>query len=657
MASNQETINNNSCVGGVRVTWLAKKRAMEQIGPQFQPANKKRVTMSKKVIKKDIKSVNEDKLDDPQMCEAYVEDLYDYLRNMEMEEKEIDGVEKKTIGRQYRESAKRCDREYERRIDKFGWLKFQKNTTCFESCDQKHGEEITTKTSPKTLSFGFWQHRFCIWDSNSPFGSTTPALWTSPTPVYCSTGSSFSFASAPAFAHSPTSFGVTSIPVSPFSRRSVAVQSSPFRAPATTTAFGQQVYQPPMGSRVYSSYQTPEVDSGIGTQPAAKLQSISAMHPYSGKSYPLDSGKSHEELRWEDYQLGDKGGPNPANQSSTFSTPTKTLEACVHPFFDKLRDPSTRLPNGRPFPPLFNFKSQGINAVFYFSSTVFRSVGVSSNLANAFVGIANLFGSFIALLLMDKLGRKVLLLWSFFGMEDLELMEFIGIHTYCFSISWARILPSKDVKAKLNHEVEKDVKAKTKGEVGAAKTLCSPFDQPELEACVHPFFDELRDPSTRLPNGRPFPPLFNFKSQGINAVFYFSSTVFRSAGVSSNLANAFVGIVNLLGSFIALLLMDKLGRKVLLLWSFFGMEDLELMEFIGIHTYCFSISWARILPSKDVKAKLNHEVEKDVKAKTKGEVGAAKTLCSPFDQPEVPEADGQYQQAIRMAIECRIVYG
>ncbi|MCO5603572.1 hypothetical protein L7F22_057723 [Adiantum nelumboides] len=32
-----------------------------------------------------------------------------------------------------------------------------------------------------------------------------------------------------------------------------------------------------------------------------------------------------------------------------------------------------------------------------------------------------------------------------------------------------------------------------------------------LEACVHPFFDELRDPMTRLPNGRPLPPLFNFK--------------------------------------------------------------------------------------------------------------------------------------------------
>ena len=30
-------------------------------------------------------------------------------------------------------------------------------------------------------------------------------------------------------------------------------------------------------------------------------------------------------------------------------------------------------------------------------------------------------------------------------------------------------------------------------------------------------------------------------------------------------------------------------------------------------------------------------MEKDVKARTKGEMGAAKSLCSPFDQPELPE--------------------
>ncbi|MBA0656180.1 hypothetical protein Goklo_008564, partial [Gossypium klotzschianum] len=31
------------------------------------------------------------------------------------------------------------------------------------------------------------------------------------------------------------------------------------------------------------------------------------------------------------------------------------------------------------------------------------------------------------------------------------------------------------------------------------------------------------------------------------------------------------------------------------------------------------------------------EVEKDVKARTKGEMGAAKSLCTPFEQPELPE--------------------
>lgn len=34
-----------------------------------------------------------------------------------------------------------------------------------------------------------------------------------------------------------------------------------------------------------------------------------------------------------------------------------------------------------------------------------------------------------------------------------------------------------------------------------------------LEACAHAFFDELREPSTRLPNGRELPILFNFSPQ------------------------------------------------------------------------------------------------------------------------------------------------
>ncbi|CAO2838602.1 unnamed protein product [Amaranthus hypochondriacus] len=72
----------------------------------------------------------------------------------------------------------------------------------------------------------------------------------------------------------------------------------------------------------------------------------------------------------------------------------------------------------------------GINAVFYFSSTVFRSVGVPANLTNVFIGISNLAGSFIAMTLMDKVGRKLLLLWSFLGMALSMGLQVAGASSY-----------------------------------------------------------------------------------------------------------------------------------------------------------------------------------------------------------------------------------
>ena len=35
-----------------------------------------------------------------------------------------------------------------------------------------------------------------------------------------------------------------------------------------------------------------------------------------------------------------------------------------------------------------------------------------------------------------------------------------------------------------------------------------------VQAMVHPFFDELRQEDARMPNGREFPPLFNFTREG-----------------------------------------------------------------------------------------------------------------------------------------------
>ncbi|ESW11167.1 hypothetical protein PHAVU_008G007500 [Phaseolus vulgaris] len=59
---------------------------------------------------------------------------------------------------------------------------------------------------------------------------------------------------------------------------------------------------------------------------------------------------------------------------------------------------------------------------------------------------------------------------------------------------------------------------------------------------------------------------------GINAVVYYSTAVFRSAGISSDVAaSALVGASNVLGTMVASSLMDKKGRKSLLIISFSGM--------------------------------------------------------------------------------------
>ena len=67
-----------------------------------------------------------------------------------------------------------------------------------------------------------------------------------------------------------------------------------------STSFGQLPFESQCGGSRASMYTpTPTTEVDTGTQDASKLESISAMLVYKDKS--------HEELRWEDYQLSDKG--------------------------------------------------------------------------------------------------------------------------------------------------------------------------------------------------------------------------------------------------------------------------------------------------------------------------------------------------------------
>nr|XP_029118070.1 nuclear pore complex protein NUP98A isoform X2 [Elaeis guineensis] len=165
--------------------------------------------------------------------------------------------------------------------------------------------------STATPAFGT-QSSSVFGSSNTPaFGaSTTPTFGSSTAPAFgASTTPSFGFGSSPSFGQSSSAFGSTPFgtTTSPF-----GAQSSSFGTQTATPAFGSPSFGQAAfggqrgGTRLVAYSPTPETDGTSGTQAAGKLESVSAMPAYKEKS--------HDELRWEDYQLGDKGGPNPAGQ-------------------------------------------------------------------------------------------------------------------------------------------------------------------------------------------------------------------------------------------------------------------------------------------------------------------------------------------------------
>ncbi|KAH0877101.1 hypothetical protein HID58_064495 [Brassica napus] len=138
--------------------------------------------------------------------------------------------------------------------------------------------------------------------------SSSPAFGASSTPPFgASNTSSFSFGSSPAFGQSTSAFGSSAFgsTPSPFGAQGGQASTPTFGS----SGFGQSPFggQQQAGSRAVPYAPTVEAETGSGA-PAGKLESISAMPAYKEKS--------HEELRWEDYQRGDKGGPLPAGQSA-----------------------------------------------------------------------------------------------------------------------------------------------------------------------------------------------------------------------------------------------------------------------------------------------------------------------------------------------------
>ncbi|KAI3848483.1 hypothetical protein MKX03_031750 [Papaver bracteatum] len=193
----------------------------------------------------------------------------------------------------------------------------------------------------------------------SSFGTSTPAFGTSsfagtsifgqkPTSTFGVNANTPAFCTpttTPAFGSKPnTGFGIglgggfgatnaasTTAPSgsqlfnSGFGNNPSASQTSSFSFQTTTPstfgtpgAFGQAVFgqQKRGGSRAVAYALAELEDSALGTG-KVKVHSISFMHAYAQKS--------HEELRWVDYQLGDKGGPQfGTTPTNTFTSTTTT---------------------------------------------------------------------------------------------------------------------------------------------------------------------------------------------------------------------------------------------------------------------------------------------------------------------------------------------
>ena len=113
------------------------------------------------------------------------------------------------------------------------------------------------------------------------------------------------------------------------------------------------------------------------------------------------------------------------------------------------------------------------------------------------------------------------------------------------------------------------------------RLMGSPNSEAELKEIIESVHLERGTKSEPLFNGKYNLPIFLAISiglfnqlAGINALLYYSNSIFASAGFSSNsaaLQTVGVGVVNLLATILGMSLIDKLGRKTLMLIGSVGM--------------------------------------------------------------------------------------
>jgi MFS family permease len=87
---------------------------------------------------------------------------------------------------------------------------------------------------------------------------------------------------------------------------------------------------------------------------------------------------------------------------------------------------------------------------------------------------------------------------------------------------------------------------------------------------------------------------------GVNAVLYYGPTIFKESGLSSGdslFYQSLVGLVNMLTTILALIIIDKVGRKQLVYWGVSGMIIALVLIgiFFAFYIFCCAISICAVI--------------------------------------------------------------
>ncbi|KAH8961584.1 hypothetical protein BDL97_05G056600 [Sphagnum fallax] len=264
------------------------------------------------------------------------------------------------------------------------------------------GSDTTTQQQGNPVgspSFGQTQPAF---GSSQPFGSTTPSscgtsstllFGSKPVPMFGGGTSTLAFGVPPtptfgsntAFGAFTPNFGSSSAvrQTTPtfggISRQAPTfgstIPSTVFGAQSNTSfgvsptptfggSFGSPQFGGPQrgGSRTASYTVTNDMDTGIGGQ-VGKFMGISAMPAYKNKS--------PEELRWEDYQAGDKGGMAQPSATNTFGTQAGSILGGLTAGTGQISTPNPFAPSSTSglFAPKATFVGAAVPATLAFGTT------------------------------------------------------------------------------------------------------------------------------------------------------------------------------------------------------------------------------------------------------------------------------------------------